>query len=546
MEHLAPPAAGRTVSRLLIAKGLRGFGDGFVSLLLPLYLLALGFTPMQVGLVATTTLFGSGVLTLLVGLHAWRFRLRSLLLGATVLMAATGIGFVLLRDFWPLMLLALVGTLNPSGGDVSVFLPLEHAVLTQAVSNQKRTAVFARYSLVGTLLGAFGALAAGVPALIATDTGLDALRAMQAMFVLYALLGIAAAAVYRGLPNAPPTAVQQRHAALGVSKRRVYALAALFSLDAFGGGFLVQSLLALWLYQRFGLSVTSTAVFARYSLVGTLLGAFGALAAGVPALIAADTGLDALRAMQAMFVLYALLGIAAAAVYRGLPNAPPTAVQQRHAALGVSKRRVYALAALFSLDAFGGGFLVQSLLALWLYQRFGLSVTSTAAIFFWTGVLTAFSYLVATRIADRIGLVKTMVFTHLPSSVCLILIPFMPEAGYAVALLFVRSALSQMDVPTRSSYVMAIVSPAERPAAASITSVPRSLASAASPVLAGWMLSVSAFGWPLIVGGVVKIVYDLLLLGMFSKVHPPEESKPGDVAPGAGPAPSTPPTRRLS
>jgi len=144
-------------------------------------------------------------------------------------------------------------------------------------------------------------------------------------------------------------------------------------------------------------------------------------------------------------------------------------------------------------------------------------------VFFWTGVLSAASYLVAVRVAGRFGLVNTMVFTHIPSSVCLILLPFVPDVSYAIALLFVRSALSQMDVPTRSSYVMAIVTPAERPAAASITSVPRSLASAMSPFLAGYMLGLSTFGWPLVVAGGVKIVYDLLLLAMFRKIRPPEE-----------------------
>jgi MFS family permease len=150
-------------------------------------------------------------------------------------------------------------------------------------------------------------------------------------------------------------------------------------------------------------------------------------------------------------------------------------------------------------------------------------VAVASTIFFWTGVLTAFSYLVAARIANRIGLLKTMVFTHLPSSVCLILIPFMPSLGYVIALLLLRSALSQMDVPTRSSYVMAIVPPAERAAAASVTSVPRSLAAAASPAIAGYLLGVSPFGWAFIAGGVVKIAYDLLLLAAFHKIRPPEE-----------------------
>ena len=146
-------------------------------------------------------------------------------------------------------------------------------------------------------------------------------------------------------------------------------------------------------------------------------------------------------------------------------------------------------------------------------------------------MLTAFSYLVAVRIANRIGLVRTMVFTHLPSSLCLLAVPFCADLAWAIALLLVRSALSQMDVPTRSSYVMAIVTPPERPAAASVTAVPRSLAAAMSPALAGWLLGLSTFGWPLIVGGLLKIVYDLLLLAMFHRVRPPEEQP----APGAAP-----------
>ena len=152
------------VNRLLVAKGLRAFGDGYVSLLLPLYLLGLDFSPLQVGIIATTTLAGSGLLTLAVGLHAWRFRYRSLLLAASALMAFTGLGFASLTDFWPLLLVALVGTLNPSSGDVSVFLPLEHAVLAHVVSDRQRTATFARYSLVGSLLAAAGSLAAAAHA----------------------------------------------------------------------------------------------------------------------------------------------------------------------------------------------------------------------------------------------------------------------------------------------------------------------------------------------------------------------------------------------
>ena len=388
----------------MLAKGLRAFGDGYVSLLLPIYLLQLGFDTLQVGIIATTTLLGSGVLTLLVGMHAYRFHYRSLLLATSILMVATGVGFAFLADFWPLMLIAFVGTLNPSSGDVSVFLPLEHAFMSRLADAKQRTAIFARYSLIGTLLAALGSLAAALPSLMVTRTGVESTTAMRSMFVLYALIAIVAGAVYRSLPRATIAEQQQ-------------------------------------------------------------------------------------------------------------PAAP----------LDKSKKIVYTLAALFSLDAFGGGFVVQSMLALWLYQRHGMDVATAGNVFFWTGVLTAGSYLVAVRIANRIGLVKTMVFTHLPANFCLMLIPFMSDLTWVIVLLFIRAALSQMDVPTRSSYVMAIVTPAERPAAASITSVPRSLASAISPFMAGYLLTVSSFGWPLIAAGALKIVYDILLLMTFGKVRPPEE-----------------------
>lgn len=393
------------VKRLLLAKGLRAFGDGFVSLLLPLYLLELGYSTLEVGIIASATLLGSGALTLAVGLHAYRYHYRTLLLAAAMLMAGTGFAFSLLTQFWPLLLVAIVGTLNPSSGDVSVFLPLEHAVLARVVGDRQRTATFARYSLVGTLVAALGSLAAGLPTLLTSVAGWAPRPSLQIMFAIYACLGLAAALAYRGLPRA---------------------------LESSG-----------------------------------------------PAV-----------------------------------KAP----------LQRSKRAVYTLAALFALDSFGGGFVVQSMVALWLYQRFAMSLSTAGLIFFATGILTAFSFLAAVRIANRIGLVRTMVFTHIPANLCLVAIPFVPEVSYAIVLLFVRSALSQMDVPTRSSYVMAIVTPEERPAAASITTVPRSLASAASPFIAGYLLGVSPFGWPLLIAGVTKIVYDVLLLARFGKVHPPEES----------------------
>jgi MFS family permease len=402
--HLLPPDTTADAGVLLTARGVRAFGDGFVSVLLPLYLTTLGFDGIQIGAIATATLVGSAALTLLVGLVAYRLQRRGLLLRAALLMVATGLGFAYVHAFWPLLVVAFVGTLNPSSGDVSVFLPTEQALLPQTVVANQRTALFARYSLVGSLVAALGALCAGLPEFVARRSGV---------------------------------------------------------------------------------------------------------------------GLD--RALDGMFVLYALLGVVALLLYRRLSAAVEPGSAEAAAPLRESRGIVYRLAALFSLDAFGGGFVVQSLLALWLFDRYHLSVATAGTVFFWTGLLAAFSYLVAARLAARIGLVNTMVFTHLPANLLLALTPLMPSLPLAIACLLARAALSSMDVPVRSSYVMAVVTPAERPAAASVTSVPRSLAAALGPLPAGYLLGLTTFGWPLVIGGTLKATYDLLLLAMFQKVKPPEE-----------------------
>jgi MFS family permease len=176
---------------------------------------------------------------------------------------------------------------------------------------------------------------------------------------------------------------------------------------------------------------------------------------------------------------------------------------------------VLRLSALFSLDSFGGGLVVQALLVLWLFQRFDLSESTAGAVFFAAGLLSGFSQLAASRLAARIGLIRTMVFTHLPANVFLVAAAFMPNAELAITMLLLRMALSQMDVPARQSFVMQVVSPEERAAAASVTNVPRSLAAAMAPLLAGLMLAHTDFGWPLVAGGLLKITYDLLLLRQF-------------------------------
>ncbi|MCA1489460.1 MFS transporter [Sinorhizobium alkalisoli] len=388
---------------LFAARALRDIGDGFVAVLLPIYLLTLGFTPLEVGVIATASLLGSALLTICVGFLGARHDHRQLLLAGASLMIATGVAFAIVHDYALLLVIAFAGTINPSAGSVSVFVPLEHAVLTREMTERERTSMFARYSLVGAFAGAIGGLAAAVPDLLG-PFGLERLGGIRAMFILYAFLGLLGGLLYARIPRRPA------------------------------------------------------------------------------------------------------------------PDARATA------ALGPSRHIVFKLAALFSLDAFAGGFVVQSLLALWLFERFGLSLSEAGVFFFWSGLLSALSFPVAAWMSRRIGLINTMVFTHVPSSIALILAAISPTLPLALAFLLVRAALSQMDVPTRSSYVMAVVTEAERAAAASFTSVPRSLAAAASPALAGALFAASSRAWPLLICGALKIVYDLLLLMQFRRLKPPEES----------------------
>ncbi len=266
-----------------------------------------------------------------------------------------------------------------------------------------------------------------------------------------------------------------------------------------------------------------TALFARYSFMGAVSGALGALLAGTPDWINSRFGIPALTAMRGMFVIYALAGVAIALLYLQM-SAQRSVSTAQHAPLGPSRSVVTRLALLFSVDAFAGGLVVNALLTLWLITRFDLSITTAGQFFFCTGLLSAASQLAAAPLARRIGLLNTMVFTHMPSSLCLIAAAFASSLPVALLMLLMRSALSQLDVPTRSAYVMAVVTPAERAAAASFTAVPRSLAAAVAPTLAGGLIGFGWLGAPLVACGVLKIAYDLALLGAFRRVPPRGES----------------------
>lgn len=401
----AHPLAEQSRPNLLLyaARGVRGVADGFAVILLPAYLSVVGLNPAQIGILATASLLGTAVLTLGTGWIAPRHDLRNLLLIGAVLMTCTGLAFANVEYFPLLLIVAFVGTINPSTGDIGMLVPLEHAILARSVPDKVRTRTFARYSLIGALSMAAGSLAAAIPDVMASS-GFERLNAFASMFYLYAFLAAVATGLYRYLPRSHT----------GIAKTQ-----------------------------------------------------------------------------------------------------PP---------LGPSRAIIYRLAALFSIDAFAGGFIVQSLMALWLFVRFDLSLAQASLFFFWSNLLSAFSYPVAARLAQRFGLVNTMVFTHIPSSLCLIVAAVVPNLTTVLTLLLVRSALSQMDVPTRTSYVMAVVTPEERPAAASLTAVPRTLASSISPMFAGALLTTAFPGLPLIICGTLKISYDLALLYSFRHIKPPEET----------------------
>lgn len=391
--------------RILLVRSLRAFADGYVAVLLPVYLLALGMGPLAVGLIGSATLAGSALATLALGALAHRGGRANLLAIASLLMAATGLAFGLASSFWPLALIAFVGTLNPSSGDVSVFLPLEHARLAAMAHDPAgRTRLFARYSLAGSLFAAVGGLFAVAPQWIALATGRPMLDALRAMFLLYGLIGVLAWLLYRRTATPP---------------------------DGHGGG----------------------------------------------------------------------------------------AAHEAAAPLTHSRAIVVRLAMLFSIDAFAGGLLVNSILALWLFQRHGVSLAQAGVFFFCSGLLGTASQLAAPWVARRIGLVQTMVFTHIPANLLLVGAAFAGDAATAMCLLLARSSLSQMDVPARGALVVSVVTPAERVAAASFTAVPRSLASAAGPSLGGALLASSFAAAPLVACGALKIAYDLALWAAFRR-HP--------------------------
>ena len=387
---------------------MRLFAYGALAVVLVVYLTSSGVSASQTGLLLTLTLVGDTAVSLYLTTRADRLGRRRMLIVGAILMVAAGVTFAWTRDFLLLVVAGTIGVISPSGNEVGPFLPIEQAALAHVVPSDARTAVFAWYTLAGSLATAAGSLCGGVLSQALQRTAATPLASYRVVVLLYAALGAVLALLFTRLSPATEVAAPQATTA-----------------------------------------------------------AFG---------------------------------------------------------IGRSRAVVLRLSGLFALDAFAGGFVIQSFAAYWFYLRFGVNPATLGMIFFWANVFAGVSALLASRLAARFGLVKTMVFTHLPSNVLLILVPLMPTLPLAVLVLLARFSISQMDVPTRQSYVMAVVRPEERSAAAGITGVARTTGAAIAPVFAGWMFArPSLVSVPFFIAGTLKIVYDLLLYRGF--VSAPERSE---------------------
>ena len=397
---------------LFVTRITRLFAYGFLSIVLVLYLAALGMSEWEIGLLLTLILVGDTVISLWITTNADRIGRKRMLIAGAALMIFAGIMFAFTQNFIFLLIAGTIGVISPSGNEVGPFLALEQAALSQIVSDKQRTHVFAWYNLVGSFATALGALCGGGLAQVLQGSGMTPLNSYRVVVIGYALIGLALGLMFMRL---------SAHVEVPVGMR----------------------------------------------VPVTPLG-FG---------------------------------------------------------LHRSRKVVIHLSSLFVMDAFAGGLVLQSFVAYWFHVRYGVEPAVLGGIFFGANILAGISALSAVRIAGRIGLINTMVFTHVPSNLLLILVPLMPTLPLAILMLLLRFSISQMDVPTRQSYTMAVVEPNERSAAAGVTGIARTLGSAVAPSITGQLMaSAPLLSAPFILAGSIKIVYDLLLYRSFKAVRPPEEA----------------------
>ena len=413
------PSALKNLTRdgwlLFLTRFLRLFAYGSLSVVLVFYLISLGLSESQTGLLLTLTLAGDTVVSLYLTTRADRIGRRRMLVVGAILMAAAGLAFALSRNFLLLIIAGTIGVISPSGNEVGPFLSIEQAALSHVVPGRARTEIFAWYTLAGSLATALGALCGGTLTHALQKSAIVPVVSYRVVVISYAALGILLALIFTRLsPSAEVNAPAEQSAP--------------------------ETLKSFW-------------------------------------------------------------------------------------GLGRSHRVVANLAALFALDSFAGGFVVQSFAAYWFYLRFGVDPGTLGVIFFWANIFAGISSLLASRLAARFGLINTMVATHLPSNILLILVPLMPNLKLAVMVLLVRFSISQMDVPTRQSYTMAVVSAEERSAAAGITGVARTTGAAISPLFVGFLFArPRLISVPFFLAGSLKIIYDILLYKEFVGLRPPDEA----------------------
>lgn len=394
MTESSPPGT----RSILATRGLRAVGDGVMSASLAPLLLSRGFNGRTVGLITTATLLGSATSLLAVTRLSRTLRPLIVLMGMSVLMAVTGFTFAASGTLAVLLIVSVIGPLNPSSGDVSAFLPAEQTIVSSGFEGSARTRALARFALVASAGAALGAFLAGPISRLGRVLGFRTTEGIAFGAVVYGIIGLVVLPIYLWTSRRAQSGAVAKPGRLGPSRRIIYELTAVFALDSAGGGMVVNSLIALWLAQRFDFTL---------GRIGFVLG---------------------------------LMSLASAA-----------------------------------------------------------------------------SALLSPRLSARFGMVETMALTHAPANVLLIVAAFAPSPQLAVLCLAGRSLLSQLDVPPRVAFVMSLVRPEERSATAAFTNLPRSIATASTPWLGGWLLTKSSFGWPLVIGGSMKLAYDALLWIRFRK-----------------------------
>ncbi len=384
---------------ILLAKTIRVFSYGFISIILPYYLKSLGYSATVVGIIVTIAVLSNAIFNIIVGKYGEIIGRNRTLRIFSIFMIISSI-LLLIPNIITIILAAIFGIISVTGTETGPFLSVEQSALTKFIGDEKRTLLFSIYNFLGYSAASLGALFPNVPFYFLPKS-----YSYESMIILYGFVG----------------------------------------------------LILYFLYWKIGESIEIN-------------------------------------------------------------------VERKNVRISdETKKRIIKLSLLFSMDAFGGGFILQSLLVLWFNYRFGLNIETQTWIFFGAGIITAISFFLAERIARKIGLLNTMVFTHIPSNIFLLLIAFSTTPVMAIILLFLRQSLSQMDVPTRQSYTMAIVKPEERTATASITNIPRSISQAGSPYLSSYAISIGSYSIPFILSGSIKIIYDILIFLTFRKIKPPEE-----------------------